>query len=168
MNTYEEYLKNSSGSTLKMEDALSIYTEMMESISRSSCEDKTELWHMYLEQALQRGHWLKSDKEIKTIGASREECRCTTFKIVQDPAQTLSNMLPKWFDLIAKKYFIKTPHFNFKKCRMCGRCEQICPPHIIDLEGPNGTARVSDKTKCIHCFCCHEICSFGAIKLRRF
>ena len=123
---------------------------------------------MYLEQALQRGHWLKSEDEIKTIGASREECCCTSFKIVQDPVQTLGGMLPKSLDLIAKKYFTKTPHFNFKKCRMCGRCEQICPPHIIDLQGPNGTARVSDKTKCIHCFCCHEICSFGAIKLRRF
>ena len=69
MNTYEEYLKNSSGSTLKMEDALSIYTEMMESISRSSCEDKTELWHMYLEKALKytaiRCNWESMTREEK-------------------------------------------------------------------------------------------------------
>ena len=122
----------------------------------------------YLEQALQRGYWLKSENEIKTLGDSDAECRCTSFKIVQDPVETLGGMLPKWLDQIAKKYFIKTPHFNYKKCRMCGRCEQICPAHLIDLEGPNGTARLKDKTKCIHCFCCHEICSFSAIKLRRF
>ena len=123
---------------------------------------------VYLEQALQRGYWLKSDKEIKAIGAREEECRCPTFKIVKDPVQTLGGMLPKTLDAIAKKYFIKTPHFNPKKCRSCGRCEQICPAHDIDLEGPDGTARLKDKTKCIHCFCCHEICSFSAIKLRRF
>ncbi|MBR4789323.1 MAG: DUF362 domain-containing protein [Treponema sp.] len=123
---------------------------------------------VYLEQALKRGYWLKSDKEIKTIGAPENECRSTTFKIVKDPVQTLGGMLPKTLDVIAEKYFVKTPHFNSKRCRSCGRCEQICPAHDIDMEGPDGTARLKDKTKCIHCFCCHEICSFGAIKLRRF
>ena len=122
----------------------------------------------YLEQALQRGFWLKSPKEIKTLGAAEAECHCKNFKIVVDPAETLGSMLPKWFDLIAQKYFIKHPHFNYKKCRMCGRCEQICPAHVINMDGPGGTAQIVDRTKCIHCFCCHEICSFGAIKLRRF
>ena len=123
---------------------------------------------VYLEQALKRGYWLKSDKEIKALGAPEEECRSRTFKIVKDPVQTLGGMLPKSLDLIAEKYFVKTPHFNPKKCRSCGRCEQICPAHDIDMEGPGGTARFKNKNKCIHCFCCHEICSFGAIKLRRF
>ena len=122
----------------------------------------------YLEQALERGYWLKSENEIKTIGTPREECRCKNFKIVVDPVETLGGMLPKWLDRNAKKYFVKNPHFNYRKCRMCGRCEQICPAHIINLEGANGTAQITDRSKCIHCFCCHEICSFSAIKLRRF
>ena len=123
---------------------------------------------VYLEQALQRGYWLKAANEIKTIGASVADCQSLDFKIVKDPVQTLGGMLPKALDSIAKKYFIKNPHFNSRKCRSCGRCEQICPAHIINMEGPGGTAQIVDKTKCIHCFCCHEICSFSAIKLRRF
>ena len=104
----------------------------------------------------------------KVFLCNRAECQSLDFKIVKDPAQTLGGMLPKALDSIAKKYFIKNPHFNSRKCRSCGRCEQICPAHIINMEGPGGTAQIVDKTKCIHCFCCHEICSFSAIKLRRF
>lgn len=52
MNTYEEYLKNDKGNILKIEDALEIYTGMMESIEASACDDKEELWSMYLEMAL--------------------------------------------------------------------------------------------------------------------
>jgi formate hydrogenlyase subunit 6/NADH:ubiquinone oxidoreductase subunit I len=77
-------------------------------------------------------------------------------------------MVPRWVDFLAKKVFVKTPKFSARKCKSCGRCEQICPAHIINLEGRHGTAQLIDKTKCLHCFCCHEICSFGAIKLRRF
>jgi len=123
---------------------------------------------VYLRQALERGVWLKEPSQIQTLGASEEECRSTTFKIVWEPSPTLGKMLPPWLDFIAKKFFTRTPHFNSYKCRNCGRCEQICPAHIINLDGRNGTAQITDRTKCLHCFCCHEICAFGAIKLRRF
>ena len=123
---------------------------------------------VYLRQALERGIWLKTPGEIQTMGASELECSSTTFKIVKEPSPTLSKMLPKWIDYLAKKVFVKTPHFSSHKCRACARCEQICPAHLINMEGRNGTAQLLDKSKCLHCFCCHEICSFKAIKLRRF
>ncbi len=123
---------------------------------------------VYLRQALERGIWLNSPGDIKTLGATESECFSTTFKIVKDPSPTLGKMVPKWVDFLAKKVFVKTPKFSSTRCRSCGRCEQICPAHIINMEGRAGTAQLIDKTKCLHCFCCHEICSFGAIKLRRF
>ncbi len=121
-----------------------------------------------LEDALQRGLWLESEKEIKTTGASEESCRCTTFKIVKEPSETLQKMLPGWLNFIATKALLKTPHFNARKCKKCRRCEQICPAHIIKMNGADSTARLADKSKCLHCFCCHEICPADAIKLRRF
>lgn len=123
---------------------------------------------VYLRQALERGIWLKTPGEIQTVGANENECCNTSFRIVKEPSPTLGKMVPKWLDYLAKKVFVKTPHFNTRKCRSCARCEQICPAHIINMEGRNATAQLLDKTKCLHCFCCHEICSFKAISLRRF
>lgn len=121
-----------------------------------------------LEQALQRKTYLKSENEIQTVGASKEECKCPTFKIVKETTPTLQKMLPNWVDVLAKSIFIKTPHFNPNKCVKCKRCEQICPVHIISMSGKNGTAKLTDRKKCLHCFCCHEICIASAIKLRHF
>ena len=80
-----------------------------------------------LEDALKRGIWLKNEAEIKCVGAPEEDCRCSTFKIVKEPSETLQKMVPGWVNFLANKVFIKTPSFNVKKCRKCRRCEQICP-----------------------------------------
>ena len=121
-----------------------------------------------LEDSLQRGLWLTSENEIKTVGASEDSCRCTSFKIVKEPSETLQKMLPGWLNFLATKALLKTPRFNAKKCKKCRRCEQICPAHLIKMEGTDSTARLTDKSKCLHCFCCHEICPAAAIKLKRF
>ena len=121
-----------------------------------------------LEDALQRKIWLNSEDEIKTAGATEEECRSTTFKIVKNPTETLQKMMPSWINFIVKKILTKTPHFNAKKCKKCRRCEEICPAKLIKMEGKNGTARLNEAGKCLHCFCCHEICPADAIKLKRF
>lgn len=123
---------------------------------------------VYLQQALEREYWLKSETEIKVVGALESECKSYSFRIVKEPSTTLGRMVPKWLDFIAKKYFVKTPYFRPRKCRNCGRCEQICPANIIHINEKKKVAELEDKKKCLHCFCCHEICPFGAIKLRRF
>lgn len=121
-----------------------------------------------LEEGLKRNIWLSSPEEIVTVGASEASCACPNFRIVKVPAEVLGKMVPKFIDSLAKKVFIKTPHFNSKKCKSCKRCQEICPVKIINMDGVNGTARLTDKKKCLHCFCCHEICPFDAIKLKRF
>ncbi|MCR5613366.1 DUF362 domain-containing protein [Treponema sp.] len=121
-----------------------------------------------LEDSLKRGIWLNDESEVKTVGESEEECRCTTFKIVKEPSETLQKMMPAWLNFLATGVFTKTPHFNANKCKKCRRCEQICPAHIITMTGKNETAQLTEKKKCLHCFCCHEICPADAIKLRRF
>ena len=123
---------------------------------------------MNLEDALQRGVWLNNPDEISVLGDCEDECRCSGFKIVKEPSPTLQKMVPSFVNFIAHKFFDKTPHFIYKKCKKCNRCKQICPAKIIDLTGRDGTAVLLDKSKCLHCFCCHEICPAGAIKLKRF
>ncbi|MCQ2591466.1 MAG: DUF362 domain-containing protein [Treponema sp.] len=123
---------------------------------------------MNLEDALQRQIWLKNPKEIETVGVAPESVKAANFKIVRNPSPTLSKMLPPFISWIAKAVFVKTPHFNEKKCKKCQRCLQICPPKIISMNGKDGTAMLEDKSKCQHCYCCHEICPFDAIALKRF
>ncbi len=120
-----------------------------------------------LEDALKRGIWLKNPAEITTCGAAEEDCRSTTFRIVRE-SKTLQKNMPGFINFLVAKILTKTPHFNARKCKKCRRCEQICPAHIIKMEGADSTARLADKSKCLHCFCCHEICPADAIVLRRF
>lgn len=121
-----------------------------------------------LEDSLKRGKWLKSENDIETVGASEEECRSTTFQIVKEPSKTLQKMMPAWLNFIAHKFFDKTPRFKADVCKKCARCEQICPAHLITMTGKNNTATLNEPKKCLHCFCCHEICPHDAIRLKRF
>ncbi len=135
-----------------------------------------------LKCALERGRWLKSPDDIKTVGCTPQELKPASFKIVKEAsaAVTLQKMLPGFLNRMATLVFVKTPHFDKKKCIRCGRCLEICPPQILrfytdkktvaSAETPNAQkfVAISDKSKCLHCFCCHEICPVEAIKLRKF
>ena len=52
MNTYEGYLKNSAGSTLKIDDAMEIYQDLVESVGKCKLEDKMDFWNEFLQAAL--------------------------------------------------------------------------------------------------------------------
>ncbi|MDK2973718.1 MAG: hypothetical protein PWP08_89 [Methanofollis sp.] len=50
------------------------------------------------------------------------------------------------------------------RCTGCGRCVLTCPAAAMRIE--EGKARV-DPGACIRCYCCHEMCTFGAIDLKQ-
>lgn len=50
------------------------------------------------------------------------------------------------------------------RCTACGRCAETCPAGAIALQG--GVA-VVDRWRCLHCYCCHELCEHDAIELLR-
>ena len=111
-----------------------------------------------LEEALNRHIWLDSPDEIRVLGEKESDCRCEHFKIVKKPSPTLQKMVPSVVNFLANKIFVKTPFILWKKCKKCGRCKKICPAKIISMDGRDNTAMLLDKSKCLHCFCCHEIC----------
>ncbi len=51
INTYKAYLKNSAGSELKIEEAMSIYERMASSIDRCKMEEKFDFWKDFLKAA---------------------------------------------------------------------------------------------------------------------
>lgn len=51
-----------------------------------------------------------------------------------------------------------------KSCVLCGDCVRLCPAKAMRIE--NGAVRI-DATACIRCFCCHELCQYDGMAVRR-
>lgn len=67
--------------------------------------------------------------------------------------------------LIYKRILIKEPVVKRKMCQACQECIKICPAQTISLK--NKKAKIKHN-KCIHCYCCAEMCRYNAIKLTYF
>lgn len=62
-----------------------------------------------------------------------------------------------------ENHAVTKPDIIASQCMACGICRDHCPPGAISES--NG-AMVIDKSKCIGCFCCHELCERDAIRIK--
>ena len=62
-----------------------------------------------------------------------------------------------------RRYVLQKPVSDNQKCNLCGGCWRCCPAKAINhhIKG----VRFKYDT-CIRCFCCLEICPYGAINIR--
>jgi uncharacterized protein (DUF362 family)/Pyruvate/2-oxoacid:ferredoxin oxidoreductase delta subunit len=72
--------------------------------------------------------------------------------------------LPKFITKALGALIKPTPRFDRRQCRSCGMCIQSCPPQAMSMKGGKP---VIDFSKCIRCFCCHELCNYGAVDVKR-
>ena len=61
------------------------------------------------------------------------------------------------------KYMTKKVYMD-SSCRACGKCVQHCPAKAIGIVQKR--AKVTQK-KCIHCYCCQELCPFNAVRFKK-
>ncbi len=62
-----------------------------------------------------------------------------------------------------RKYVLQKPVSDNQKCKLCGECWRYCPAKAIHrhIKGIRFNYNI-----CIRCYCCLEICSYGAINIR--
>lgn len=69
---------------------------------------------------------------------------------------------------------VNTLHFDRAKCTGCGRCVDVCPHGVFEMDGGGGgksgkgknkRARIVAKQACMECGACKMNCSAGAISV---
>lgn len=61
-----------------------------------------------------------------------------------------------------ENHLITRPDIDPSVCQVCGICMGHCPPQAISNR--NGTM-VIDRSQCISCFCCQELCPHDAVRV---
>lgn len=63
------------------------------------------------------------------------------------------------------KYLVDVATLKYlsEKCVGCGRCVEVCPRGVFDLEGQK--ARIVDRDLCMECGACARNCAFGALSV---
>jgi len=87
-----------------------------------------------------------------------------------EPANTISVGfgLPKPLRKIIHTLMISKPRINPKKCKACQECIKICPAKTIFMRTyKDKQVAWIKKENCIRCFCCHEICHYDAIDIKK-
>ena len=66
------------------------------------------------------------------------------------------------------RFFMPRPKAVPDICKGCGECVASCPQHTIELIQKHGKkiAKVRH-ANCIRCYCCQELCPFGAIEIKK-
>ncbi len=67
---------------------------------------------------------------------------------------------PKFLHSFIRRQVLQRPVCDSAVCRMCGECWKICPARAI---APEEKPLHFDYDRCIRCYCCIEVCPFGAL-----
>jgi len=105
---------------------------------------------------------------IEVIGPRLEELRQAGWRKAFN-VQGFSNWLPDFiFNFAAPivKQLSIYPSIDQAKCTQCLACFRHCPVKTI-IHDQDAKVVWIDKKRCISCFCCHELCEYGAVRLER-
>jgi len=117
--------------------------------------------------ALKRGILLKNIDDIIIKGTDPETIVVRDFKRIDKGGE--AGIIFKYFK--KKIPFIrrlnKRPVFDSKLCIGCSKCIDICPVKILRFDNKKKNKVLVNDARCIHCYCCHEVCRERAIEIRR-
>lgn len=98
---------------------------------------------------------------IEIRGESVEDVAVGGFKLSSGSGQWTS--IPGFIRQPLRKQLVAHPVARKNECTGCGDCIKVCPVKAIAAGRPVSV----DYSRCIRCYCCHEVCDTGAMTLRR-
>jgi uncharacterized protein (DUF362 family)/Pyruvate/2-oxoacid:ferredoxin oxidoreductase delta subunit len=89
------------------------------------------------------------------------------FNILSDfkfPEMGFLSIGPEFLGGFMRKYVLQKPVSDNHKCKLCGECWRYCPAKAINrhIKGIR-----FNYDSCIRCYCCLEICPYGAITTKK-
>jgi len=116
------------------------------------------------QNAHQRGLGTAKIEEIEVVGEKIHEVEVKNFKHSAIASGFIQRKIPSFLHAHIQGQLILIPKVKRDKCTVCMECINICPRGAAKLDK---SAAWIDKSLCIHCMCCHEVCRFQAIKLKQ-
>jgi uncharacterized protein (DUF362 family)/Pyruvate/2-oxoacid:ferredoxin oxidoreductase delta subunit len=104
--------------------------------------------------------------DIQILGENLQNVKVKDFKkpTVKVAFNLYDILIPKFILKRINRYINTVPKMNPDKCKSCKMCADSCPAKAITME--NKKPRI-DYNQCIRCFCCHELCNYDAIDIKR-
>ena len=110
-----------------------------------------------IKEARRRG--LLNVRELEIIS----EFENKNFSGLELPPPLILNNIPSLLLKILIPLIGFGPVIDSGKCRLCGKCIEVCPQNAIRA---NKKIRINRK-RCIMCMCCAEMCLYGAVAVRQ-
>lgn len=119
-----------------------------------------DVWTQRLAQ--QTGRFGSRLSEIEVCGDTLERLAIPRIR----PAQSADVVwrLPRWLHAPLNRSLSARPYADRHLCSRCGLCVKHCPPQAMHI---SGSRLHIDYRRCIHCFCCQELCPSGALLTRQ-
>jgi len=108
---------------------------------------------------------LLTNRAAKKLGLLREEVELDgDFRPVNDfklPGITPLVFGPSFLHKTMRKHLVQRPVPASNLCKACGDCRRYCPAGAIEQKSKT---LIFDYDKCIRCYCCIEVCPYGALR----
>lgn len=98
---------------------------------------------------------------IDVVGDSLKDLVFKNFKL---PQTTPLRIIPRALVNKLAKFIRFKPVINISLCKRCNLCKITCPVGAMVIEARECSI---DYKKCVKCLCCHEVCPYKAIYIRR-
>jgi uncharacterized protein (DUF362 family)/NAD-dependent dihydropyrimidine dehydrogenase PreA subunit len=116
------------------------------------------------QNAHERGLGIGRIEEIDIKGKNIPDVEVRDFKHSTVAIGLFRRKLPSFLYATIQNQLTFIPEIIPKNCTACLECVNICPLDAARLE--EDSVKI-DKSLCIHCMCCHEVCRFQAVKLNQ-